>query len=441
MSMDQNEMRPRPNIVLVHGAWVDGSSWSSVIERLQADGYRVTAPQFPLTSLADDVARLRHVLALQDGPTVVAGHTLAHRIVMAPMTRARSTQPGDVPNALNALYYAQRASAALIVTEATQISPQGKGYSFTPGIYSPEQVAGWRLATDAVHAAGGRIFAQLWHVGRMSHPDFHDGQLPVAPSAVPFDGQIWKVDPVTGVGAMVASPTPRALGRDEIAGVVADFRRAARNAMEAGFDGVEIHGANGYLIDQFLRTTSNLRTDEYGGSRENRLRFLKEVVNAVADEIGADRTAIRLAPFLTARGMDCPDILPTILEATKFLQARGIAYLHLVEADWDDAPQFTEEFRQAIRARFTRPIIVAGKYDEARAAFEEYLARRIRQPNFANARSVRNALDRARLRQASRIFADAMQGGGRSDTAALTLLSATDIRASRVFDTPPPRPV
>jgi N-ethylmaleimide reductase len=300
-------------------------------------------------------------------PTVVAGHTLAHRIVMAPMTRARSTQPGDVPNALNALYYAQRASAALIVTEATQISPQGKGYSFTPGIYSPEQVAGWRLATDAVHAAGGRIFAQLWHVGRMSHPDFHDGRLPVAPSAVPFDGQIWKVDPGTGVGAMVASPTPRALGRDEIAGVVEDFRRAARNAMEAGFDGVEIHGANGYLIDQFLRTTSNLRTDEYGGSRENRLRFLKEVVNAVADEIGADRTAIRVAPFLTARGMNCPDILPTILKAAEFLQARGIAYLHLVEADWDDAPQFTEEFRQAIRARFTRPIIVAGKYDEARA--------------------------------------------------------------------------
>ena len=300
-------------------------------------------------------------------PTVVAGHTLAHRVVMAPMTRARSTQPGDIPNAMNARYYAQRASAALIVTEATQISPQGKGYSFTPGIYSPEQVAGWRLATDAVHAAGGRIFAQLWHVGRMSHPDFHDGQLPVAPSAVAFDGQIWKVDPDTGAGAMVASPTPRALAPEEIAGVIADFRRAARNAMEAGFDGVEIHGANGYLIDQFLRTTSNLRTDEYGGSRENRLRFLKEVVDAVANEIGADRTAIRLAPFLTARGMDCPDILPTILEAAEFLQARGIAYLHLVEADWEDAPQFTEAFRQAIRARYTRPIIVAGKYDKARA--------------------------------------------------------------------------
>ncbi|KWR88079.1 alkene reductase [Cupriavidus sp. IDO] len=300
-------------------------------------------------------------------PTVLAGHTLAHRVVMAPMTRARSTQPGDIPNAMNARYYAQRAGAALIVTEATQISPQGKGYSFTPGIYSPEQVAGWRLVTDAVHAGGGRIFLQLWHVGRMSHPDFHNGELPVAPSAVPFEGQIWKVDPATGVGAMVASPTPRALTRDEISGVVADFRRAARHAMDAGFDGVEIHGANGYLIDQFLRTTSNVRTDEYGGTRENRLRFLKEVVNAVADEAGADRTAIRLAPFLTARGMACPDILPTILDAAEFLQARGIAYLHLVEADWDDAPQFTEAFRQSIRARFTRPVIVAGNYDKARA--------------------------------------------------------------------------
>jgi N-ethylmaleimide reductase len=297
----------------------------------------------------------------------IGGHALPHRVVMAPMTRARSTQPGDVPNAMNARYYAQRASAALIVTEASQISPQGKGYSFTPGIYSAEQIAGWRLSTDAVHAAGGRIFLQLWHVGRMSHPDFHDGALPVAPSAVPFDGQIWKVDPMTGVGAMVDSPTPRALTTDEVKGVVASFRQAARNAMQAGFDGVEIHGANGYLVDQFLRTTSNVRTDEYGGSRENRLRFLKEVVDAVADEVGADRTAIRLAPFLTARGMDCPDILPTILEAAEFLQARGIAYLHLVEADWDDAPQFTEEFRQAIRARFTQPIIVAGNYDKARA--------------------------------------------------------------------------
>lgn len=292
---------------------------------------------------------------------------LPHRVVMAPMTRARSTQPGDVPNALNARYYAQRASAALIVTEATQVSPQGKGYSFTPGIYSDEQVAGWRLVTDAVHAAGGRIFAQLWHVGRMSHPDFHNGELPVAPSAMPFSAQIWKVDLETGIGAMVDCPTPRELSTAEIKGIVEEFRRAARNAKAAGFDGAEIHGANGYLIDQFLRTTSNTRTDEYGGSRENRLRFLKEVVDAVGGELGYDRTAIRLAPFLTARGMACPDILPTILDAASFLQARGVAYIHLVEADWDDAPVFTEAFRQDLRARFANPIIVAGKYDKARA--------------------------------------------------------------------------
>lgn len=300
-------------------------------------------------------------------PTTVGRLQLTHRVVMAPMTRARSSQPGDVPNPMNARYYAQRASAALIVAEATQVSPQGKGYSFTPGIYSPAQVEGWRLVTDAVHAAGGRIFAQLWHVGRLSHRDFHGGKLPVAPSAVPFEGQIWKFNEQTGQGEMVDCPTPRGLGTAEIKGIVADFAEGARNAIAAGFDGVEIHGANGYLVDQFLRSTANTRTDPYGGSRENRLRFLKEVIGAVAAEVGADRTAIRLAPFITARGMDCPDIEPTILEAAEFLQRQGIAYLHLVEADWDDAPQFSESFRQQVRARFRGPIIVAGKYDQARA--------------------------------------------------------------------------
>ncbi|ODP35724.1 alkene reductase [Pandoraea sp. ISTKB] len=300
-------------------------------------------------------------------PGILAGHVTPHRIVMAPMTRARSTQPGDVPNEHNAVYYAQRASAALIVTEATQISPQGKGYSFTPGIHSIDQINGWRLVTDAVHARGGRIFLQLWHVGRMSHPDFHDGQLPVAPSAVPFDARIWKVNPATGLGEMVECPTPRALSVLDIRQIVEDFRQGARNAIEAGFDGVEIHGGNGYLIDQFLRTTSNLRTDAYGGSRENRLSFLREVVSAITDEIGASRTAIRLAPFITARGMDCPDILPTILDAASYLAACGIAYLHLSEADWDDAPQVTDSFREALRARFPQPIVVAGNYDIERA--------------------------------------------------------------------------
>ena len=300
-------------------------------------------------------------------PVVFAGLSASHRVVMAPMTRARSSQPGDIPNALNAEYYSQRASAALIVTEATQISPQGKGYSFTPGIHSEAQVQGWKKVTEAVHAQGGRIFLQLWHVGRMSHSDFHNGELPVAPSAEPFEGQIWKVDPVTGRGEMVDCPTPRELTQTEIKQIVMDFRHAARRAISAGFDGVEIHGANGYLVDQFLRTTSNSRTDEYGGSRANRLRFMQEVVDAVSDEVGATRTAIRLAPFLTARGMACPDILPTILEAAQYLQSKGIGYLHLVEADWDDAPVFTESFRKEIRDHFSGTIIVAGHYDRKRA--------------------------------------------------------------------------
>ena len=300
-------------------------------------------------------------------PLTFLGKEHPHRVVMAPMTRARSTQPGDIPNQMNATYYAQRASAALIITEATQISPQGKGYSFTPGIHSTEQVEGWRLVTKAVHAKGGKIFLQLWHVGRMSHTDFHHGDLPVAPSAVPFEGQIWKFDQAKGSGVMVDCPTPRALGLEEITDIIEDFRTAAQNAIDAGFDGVEIHGANGYLIDQFLRTTSNTRQDQYGGSRENRMRFLKEVVNAIAEQIGPQRTAIRLAPFLTARGMNCPDILPTIADAAEYLQSIGIAYLHLVEADWEDAPAFTESFRKTIRHNFSGFIIVAGKYDLPRA--------------------------------------------------------------------------
>ena len=181
-------------------------------------------------------------------PEQLGSFTLPNRIVLAPMTRCRTTQPGDVPNTLMAEYYAQRASAGLMISEATQISRQGQGYSFTPGIHSDEQIAGWRLVTNAVHAEGGRIFLQLWHVGRMSHASFHDGQPPVAPSALAPDAQVWVVGE-DGIGRMVDCPVPRALGIDEIAAIVGDFRRAAANAMAAGFDGVEIHGANGYLID------------------------------------------------------------------------------------------------------------------------------------------------------------------------------------------------
>src|SRR5467141_3721642 len=213
----------------------------------------------------------------------IGGRQAPHRVVMAPMTRARSTQPGDVPNALNALYYAQRASAALIVTEATQISPQGKGYSFTPGIYSPEQVAGWRLVTDAVHAAGGRIFLQLWHVGRISHPALQpDHMLPVAPSAITPAGDAF-IENEKGEGQLVPFVRPRALQIEEMPYIVQQYARGARNALAANFDGVEVHGANGYLIDQFISSGTNHRADTYGGSVANRARLLMEVVEAVSE--------------------------------------------------------------------------------------------------------------------------------------------------------------
>ncbi len=300
-------------------------------------------------------------------PTNIGKIAIANRVLMPPMTRCRSAQPGDIPTGLMATYYAQRASAGLIITEATQISPQGKGYSFTPGIYSPEQVAGWKKVTDAVHAQGGKIFSQLWHVGRMSHPSFHSGELPVAPSAVPFSGQVWIYNEEKQQGEKVDCPTPRALESDEIQQIINDYRQAAANAIAAGFDGVEIHGANGYLIDQFLRTTSNQRTDQYGGNQENRLRFLKEVVTAIVKEVGAARAGIRLAPFITARGMNCPEILDTIQKAALFLKQTGIAYIHLAEADWDDAPAITESFRQELRKNFNGAILVTGKYTKERA--------------------------------------------------------------------------
>ncbi|WP_394539229.1 alkene reductase [Lysobacter enzymogenes] len=297
-------------------------------------------------------------------PLRLGALALPNRIVMSPMTRARSAQPGNVPSEAMARYYAQRAGAGLIVSEATQVSPQGQGYSFTPGIHSDAQVAGWRRVADAVRAAGGRMFLQLWHVGRMSHESFHAGAAPVAPSALSPQAQVWIVR--DGVGAMVDCPVPRALRRDEIAGVVEQFRRGAANAIAAGFDGVEIHAANGYLIDQFLRTTSNRREDDYGGPIANRVRFLDEVTRAVAGEVGAQRTGVRLAPYITARDMNCPQIVPAILEAARRLQAIGVAYLHLSEADWDDAPHVPDSFRHELRARYRGALIVAGRYDRAR---------------------------------------------------------------------------
>lgn len=289
-----------------------------------------------------------------------------NKVVMAPMTRSRTAQPGDIPTDLMATYYAQRASAGFIVSEATQISAQGKGYSFTPGIYTQAQIDGWKKVTHAVHNDGGIIFSQLWHVGRMSHSVFHPDGLPVAPSALAPDAQVWIVGD-DGVGRMLDCPTPRALSTQEIKDIVADYRQAAANAIEAGFNGVEVHAGNGYLIDQFLRATSNKRNDEYGGSLENRIRFALEIIKAISNEIGAERTAIRLAPFITQRGMNDPEAIDAILLLAKYFDELGIAYIHLAEADWDDAPTVTDTFRQQLRKNFSGAIVVAGNYTPEKA--------------------------------------------------------------------------
>lgn len=250
--------------------------------------------------------------------------TLPSRIVMAPMTRSRAV--GTVPNDLMVTYYQQRASAGLIVTEATQVSPRGVGYPNTPGIHTEEQAAAWRKVTDAVHAAGGRIFLQLWHVGRISHPSMQpDGAPPVAPSAIAARGQIYTAS------GMQDLPVPRALELAEIPGVIAEFARGARLAKDAGFDGVEIHGANGYLLDQFLRDGSNQRTDAYGGSVENRARLLVEVTEAVAGVWGADRVGVRLSPTSNFNSMSDSNPRATFTHAAARLGALKVAYLHVIE--------------------------------------------------------------------------------------------------------------
>jgi N-ethylmaleimide reductase len=255
----------------------------------------------------------------------VGPYTLPNRIVMAPMTRNRAGH-GNVPTAINAEYYKQRASAGLIVTEASQVSPQGMGYPATPGIHSPEQVAGWKLVADAVHKTGGKIFLQLWHVGRISHPVTQEGGvLPVAPSAIPAAGEISTTE---GTKPFV---TPRALESEEIPGIVEQFRRGAENALEAGFDGVEIHAANGYLLDQFLDDSTNRRTDNYGGSIENRARLLLEVTDAVASVYGADRVGIRISPAGTFNSMGDSNPAETFGYVARALSPKGLAYLHVVE--------------------------------------------------------------------------------------------------------------
>jgi N-ethylmaleimide reductase len=257
-------------------------------------------------------------------PTVLGQISLANRMVMAPLTRCRAGE-GNVPTDLMAEYYRQRASAGLIITEASQIMPEGQGYPSTPGIYSPEQIAGWKKVTSAVHEAGGKIVLQLWHVGRVSHSSFQPGGvLPVAPSAIaiPGEGRNSKFE-------KTPYETPRALDIAELPGIVATYAQGAKNAIEAGFDGVEIHSANGYLLDQFLRDGTNHREDAYGGSLENRFRLLREVVEAVTAAVGADRTGLRISPLQPANGMGDSNPWGTFSYVVKELAAYPLAYLHV----------------------------------------------------------------------------------------------------------------
>ena len=299
-------------------------------------------------------------------PIRVGDIELATRIVMAPLTRNRAS-PGQVPNELMREYYAQRADpasgAGLIVTEATQVCPEGQGYLDTPGIHSAEQVAGWRRITDAVHARGGRIVVQLWHVGRISHVSLQPGgQAPVSSTARPAGTKTY----IAG-GFATCSP-PRALATEEIPGVVEQYRRAALNALEAGFDGVEVHGANGYLIDQFLRDSINDRSDAYGGAIDNRIRFLREVMQAVTGAIGGGRTGLRLSP-VTPSNDAAPDSDPQALheQVHRMLAPLKLAYLHVVEGQTGGARDFAPFDYAALRRQFNGAWMVNNGYSRVMA--------------------------------------------------------------------------
>lgn len=282
---------------------------------------------------------------------------LGNRMIMAPMTRNRS--PEGIPTLLMVEYYTQRAGAGLIVTEGAQISAQAVGYPATPGIYLDAQVDGWRSLTDAVHAKGSHIFVQLWHCGRVSHPDFHAGELPVAPSAIRPDGQAFTWE---GLKDFV---TPRALTLQEIPDIISQYRHAAANAIAAGFDGVEIHAANGYLLDQFLRDGSNSREDHYGGSIENRARLLLEVTAAVCDEIGSNRVGIRISPINGFNDMHDSDPRALFNHVASALAALQPAYLHVVEVTMTGETDGAVDM-QEIHRRFGGCYIANGGYDKAR---------------------------------------------------------------------------
>ncbi|RME35864.1 MAG: alkene reductase [Gammaproteobacteria bacterium] len=294
-------------------------------------------------------------------PIDLGPYHLPNRVFMAPLTRNRA--PGTVPNALMAEYYAQRATAGLIISEATPVAAHGHGYPDTPGIHTTEQVAGWRGVTEAVHARGGHMFLQLWHVGRISHPSLQpDGALPIAPSAIRPQGEA-----VTPEGPR-PFVTPRAVTLEEIPGLIEDYRRGAANALEAGFDGVEVHAANGYLIDQFLRDGTNHRTDRYGGSIENRCRFLLEVVEAVTGVWGPERVGVRLSPLNPFNDMHDSDPRATFTRVVEALDRFGLAYLHVTEWGSDEPGAAGPPFDlQELRRRWGRVYVANGGYDQARA--------------------------------------------------------------------------
>jgi N-ethylmaleimide reductase len=305
---------------------------------------------------------MTHDAAALFSPFMLGDLHLPNRIVMAPLTRNRATPGTDAPRELNALYYTQRASAGLLISEATQISQQGQGYIWTPGVYTDAQVAGWRKVTDAVHAAGGRIFIQLWHVGRISHVSLQPGgKAPVAPSAIRARTKTFIASGFADVSE------PRALETGEIAAILADYAHAAENAKRAGFDGVEIHAANGYLIDQFLRDGTNKRTDAYGGPIENRARFALEVVDAILKTWSNSRLGIRLAPASPAN--DIQDSNPTALfgHLVGELDKRGLAYIHVIEGATQGARDNLPFDYLALRKAFRGAYIANNGYDRAMA--------------------------------------------------------------------------
>lgn len=319
----------------------------------------------PQTTVVEKAGTQRLLDAIQLGP-----YRLRNRMAMAPLTRSRARQPGNVPTALNACYYSQRASAGLIISEATQVSQQGQGYAWTPGIHTREQIDGWRLVTDAVHQAGGLIFLQLWHVGRISHPRLQpDHMPPVAPSPVKPQGQAF-IENERGEGELMPFVTPRALQLEEMPYIVDQYARGARNAQNAGFDGVEIHAANGYLLDQFIESSTNLRTDQYGGSIENRARLLMEVVDAVATVWNNDRVGVRLSPMGRANDISDDDPIATFAHIARTLSDRKLAYLHLVNPLLATMQDGTEpdmrpiELLRTMREAYRGLLMIAGGFDQ-----------------------------------------------------------------------------